>query len=127
MLYVNDFKWGIETSEILLPFAYPVAGEMTGNSQRKKLLNGILEGRLTSGPQYLMFHPAQESYLDFIRETFSTIAENFPPMQRTSIYIWWLRFERLLIFLRKDDSSKHDNKYTFLRLLFEHNIFLCNT
>lgn len=87
-----------------------MVGEMTGHNQRKELLNGILEGRLTSGPQYLTFHPAQESYLDFIREIFFTIAENLPSLQRTSIYVWWLRFERLLIFLQKDDLLKYDNK-----------------
>ncbi|XP_076642185.1 nuclear exosome regulator NRDE2 [Halictus rubicundus] len=115
MLSLNKFEWSVETSEVLLPFAYPAAGEMTGNNERRELLNGILEGGLTSGPQYLRFHPAQESYLDFIRDTFFTIAENLPAMQRTSIYIWWLRFERLLIFLRKDDSSKCDNKGKKLR------------
>ncbi|XP_076276586.1 nuclear exosome regulator NRDE2 isoform X2 [Lasioglossum baleicum] len=119
MLSLNKFEWSVETSEVLLPFAYPAAGEMTGNNERRELLNGILEGGLTSGPQYLRFHPAQESYLDFIRDTFSTIAENLPTIQRTSIYIWWLRFERLLIFLRKDDSSKcgggGDNKGKKLR------------
>nr|XP_033323573.1 nuclear exosome regulator NRDE2 isoform X1 [Megalopta genalis] len=115
MLCLNKFEWSTETSEVLLPFAYPVAGEMTGNNERRELLNGILEGGLTSGPQYLKFHPAQESYLDFIRDTFSTIAENLPPLQRTSIYIWWLRFERLLIFLRKDDSIKYDNKWKKLK------------
>lgn len=87
-----------------------MVGEMSGYSQRKELLNGILEGHLTSGPQYLMFHPAQESYLDFIREIFFTIAENLSSLQRTSIYVWWLRFERLLIFLQKDDILKYDNK-----------------
>ncbi|XP_017796520.1 PREDICTED: LOW QUALITY PROTEIN: protein NRDE2 homolog [Habropoda laboriosa] len=110
MLALEEFHWGIETSEVLLPFAYPMVGEMTGHEQRKALLNGILEGHLTSGPQYLMFHPAQESYLDFVREIFFTIAENLSSLQRTSIYVWWLRFERLLIFLQKDDPLKYDNK-----------------
>lgn len=110
MLGLEEFKWGIETSEVLLPFAYPMVGEMSGHQQRRELLSGILDGRLTSGPQYLMFHPAQESYLDFVREIFSTIAENLSSLQRTSIYVWWLRFERLLIFLQKGDSVKYDNK-----------------
>lgn len=109
-LTLEEFDWSVETSEMLLPFACPMVGEMSGYSQRKELLNGILEGHLTSGPQYLMFHPAQESYLDFIREIFFTIAENLPSLQRTSIYVWWLRFERLLIFLQKDDILKYDNK-----------------
>lgn len=110
MLTLQELDWGIETSEVLLPFAYPMVGEMTDHNQRKELLNGILEGRVTSGPQYLMFHPAQESYLDFIRDVFFTIAKNLPALQRTSLYVWWLRFERLLIFLQKDDPLKYDNK-----------------
>ncbi|KAF3419965.1 hypothetical protein E2986_02922 [Frieseomelitta varia] len=115
MLTLQELDWGIETSEVLLPFAYPMVGEMTDHNQRKKLLNGILEGRITSGPQYLMFHPAQESYLDFIRDVFFTIAKDLPPLQRTSLYVWWLKFERLLIFLQKDDPLKYDNKRKKLR------------
>ncbi|XP_076760470.1 nuclear exosome regulator NRDE2 [Xylocopa sonorina] len=115
MLTLEDFEWGVETSEVLLPFAYPMIGEMTGHNQRKELLNSVLEGRITSGPQYLMFHPAQESYLDFIRDIFFTVAENLSSLQRTSIYVWWLRFERLLIFLQRDDSLKYDNKRKKLR------------
>lgn len=114
-LTLKEFEWGIESSEVLLPFAYPSVATIAGHKQRRELLNGILEGRLTSGPQYLMFHPAQEPYLDFIREIFRTIAESLSPLQRTSIYIWWLRFERLLIFLQKDDHMKHDNKRKKLR------------
>ncbi|CAK9825779.1 Nuclear exosome regulator NRDE2 [Anthophora retusa] len=119
MLALEEFNWGIETSEVLLPFAYPMVGEMTNHEQRKELLNGILEGHLTSGPQYLMFHPAQESYLDFIREIFFTIAENLSSLQRTSIYVWWLRFERLLIFLQKDDPLKYDNKGKKLKTMLK--------
>ncbi|KAL6265282.1 hypothetical protein P5V15_002062 [Pogonomyrmex californicus] len=114
-LSLKDFHWGIESLEVLLPFMYPMVGEMAGHDQRKELLKDILEGRLTSGPQYLKFHPAQEPYLDFIRKIFHTIAENLPSLQRTSIYIWWLRLERLLVFLSKDEPLKHDNKGKKLR------------
>ena len=119
VLSLKEFQWGVESSEVLLPFAYPAVGEMTSHSERKELLTGILEGRLTSGPQYLTFHPAQESYLDFIREIFFTIAENLPPLQRTSIYIWWLRFERMLIFLHKDDPLKYDTKGKRLKTMLK--------
>ncbi|KAK1117880.1 hypothetical protein K0M31_015550 [Melipona bicolor] len=115
MLTLQELDWGIDTSEVLLPFAYPMVGEMIDHNQRKELLNGILEGRVTSGPQYLMFHPAQESYLDFIRDVFFTIAKDLPPLQRTSLYVWWLKFERLLIFFQKDDPLKYDNKRKKLR------------
>lgn len=87
-----------------------MVGEMVGHDKRKELLKGILEERLTSGPQYVKFHPAQEPYLDFVRKIFHTIAESLPSLQRTSIYVWWLRLERLLVFLSKDESLKHDNK-----------------
>ncbi|XP_068970972.1 nuclear exosome regulator NRDE2 [Bombus flavifrons] len=119
MLTLEELDWGVETLEVLLPFFYPMVGEMTGCNERRELLKGILEGRLTSGPQYLTFHPAQESYLDFIRDIFFTIAENLPPLQRTSIYVWWLRFERLLIFLQKDDLLKHDNKRKKLKTILK--------
>ncbi|KAG7198202.1 hypothetical protein KM043_005611 [Ampulex compressa] len=109
-LKLTECEWGVETSEILLPFVYPSVAQMAGKKKRRELLRGILEGHLTSGPQYLMFHPAQESYLDFIREVFRVIAENLPSSQRTSIYVWWLRFERLLVFLNRDESLKYDNK-----------------
>ncbi|KOX69727.1 hypothetical protein WN51_05011 [Melipona quadrifasciata] len=115
MLTLQELDWGIDTSEVLLPFAYPMVGEMIDHNQRKELLNGILEGRVTSGPQYLMFHPAQESYLDFIRDVFFTIAKDLLPLQRTSLYVWWLKFERLLIFFQKDDPLKYDNKRKKLR------------
>lgn len=107
---MKDFNWGVESLEVLLPFIYPMTGEMTGHNQRKELLKDIFEGRLTSGPQYLKFHPAQESYLDFVRKIFHTIAESLPSLQRTSIYVWWLRLERLLVSLNRDEPLKHDNK-----------------
>lgn len=109
-LGLKELTWSVDSSEVLFPFVYPMVGEMTGHNERKALIHGILEGRLTSGPQYLKFHPAQEPYLDFIRETFHTIADSLPSLERTSIYVWWLRFERLLVFLNKDESLKYDNK-----------------
>lgn len=86
-----------------------MSGEMAGHNQRKELLKGVLEGRLTSGPQYLQFHPAQEPYLDFVRKIFHTIAESLPSLQRTNIYVWWLRLERLVVSLNKDEP-KYTNK-----------------
>ncbi|XP_018351980.1 PREDICTED: protein NRDE2 homolog isoform X1 [Trachymyrmex septentrionalis] len=114
-LLLTNFQWGVESLEVLLPFMYPMVGEMAGHDQRKELLKDVLEGRLTSGPQYLKFHPAQEPYLDFVRKIFHTIAENLPLLQRTSIYVWWLRLERLLVSLGKDEPLKHDNKGKKLR------------
>jgi len=107
---LKDFYWGIESSEVLLPFMYPMVGEMAGHKQRKELLRSILEKHLTSGPQYLKFHPAQEPYLDFIRKIFHVIAESLPPLQRTSIYVWWLRLERLLVCFSKNEHLKHNNR-----------------
>ncbi|XP_066603817.1 nuclear exosome regulator NRDE2 [Prorops nasuta] len=105
-LGLKEFEWSLDSAEVLLPFAYPVVGEMADRDSRKELLEGILEGGLTSGPQYLRFHPAQEPYLEFIRNVFHVIADNLSGLERTSIYVWWLRFERMLLFLNPKDKGK---------------------
>lgn len=109
-LRLTEFEWDADSTEMLLPLAYPSVGILAGSKEKKNVIEGILEGHLTSGPQYLKFHPAQELYLDFIRDMFRTIAESFSPTQseRTSIYVWWLRFERLLASLNqnKDDHKR---------------------
>lgn len=114
-LLMEEVHWEVESLEVLLPFMCPMIGEMTAHEQRKEMLKDVLQGCLTSGPQYLKFHPAQEPYLDFVRKIFHTIAESLPSLQRTSIYVWWLRLERLLVFLSKDEPLKYDNKRKRLR------------
>ena len=116
---LKELNWIFDSSEVLLPLAYPCVGEMAGHFKRKSLVENVIEGQLTSGPQFLRFHPAQESYLDFLRSTFRVIAEALPSSQRTSIYVWWLRFERLLVYFGKDDPLKSDNRlatYFFLMI-----------
>lgn len=89
---------------------YPSVGQLAGHDQRNLLLRGLLAAGLTSGPQYLRYHPAQEPYLDFVRDTFRVIAENLSSDLRTSLYVWWLRFERMLVYLCKDEP-KSDSRY----------------
>lgn len=109
-LGLKDLNWIFDSLEVLLPFAYPCVGETAGFQKRKSLVEGLIQGQLTSGPQYLRFHPAQEPFLEFLRSTFRVIAEALPPLERTSIYIWWLRFERMLVYFGKDDPLKSDNR-----------------
>ena len=101
-------NWIFDSSEVLLTLSYPSVGEMAGHHKRKLLIESVIEGQITSGPQYIRFHPAQESYLDFVRTMFKVIAEALPPRQRTSIYVWWLRFERMLVYYGKEDPLKSD-------------------
>ncbi|XP_012264130.2 nuclear exosome regulator NRDE2 [Athalia rosae] len=111
-LKLTELSWDLDSVEMLLPLAYPLVGILGGSIEKKRVIEGILEGNLTSGPQYLKFHPAQEPYLDFVRDTFWAIAESFLPTQyeRTSIYVWWLRFERLLASLNRDKDDYRRKK-----------------
>ncbi|XP_012286452.1 protein NRDE2 homolog [Orussus abietinus] len=118
-LGLAELNWSADSSEVLLPLTYPEIGEMAGYKQRKALLEGVFEGGLTSGPQYLRFHPAQEPFLDFLRNTFRSVAEGLPNIQRTSIYVWWLRFERLLVHLNKDDPLKSDSRDKKLKTILK--------
>ncbi|XP_011500893.1 PREDICTED: protein NRDE2 homolog [Ceratosolen solmsi marchali] len=113
----KDFKlekdcWTIDSLECILPMIYSTVwiGAVDKYLSNKFMLTSLFEGELTSGPQFIKYHPAQELYLDFIRLIFSTISQKLPIIQRTSILIWWLRFERLLIFITKDEPLKEESK-----------------
>ncbi|XP_043280437.1 nuclear exosome regulator NRDE2 [Venturia canescens] len=119
-LGLEKCSWTIDSVEPLLPMFYPMVGELAGYRQRKLLLKGILAGGLTSGPQYLSFHPAQEPYLDFVRDTFRAIAESLSsPTERTSLYIWWLRFERMLVYLCEDEIKSENRRKKLKGILKE--------
>ncbi|XP_046490838.1 nuclear exosome regulator NRDE2 [Neodiprion pinetum] len=111
-LGLTQIEWDADSIEMLLPLVHPFVGILAGSEEKKKVMERILEDQLTSGPQYLKYHPAQEPYLDFVRDTFWAIAESFSATQyeRTSIYVWWLRFERLLASLNKNDKDDHRKK-----------------
>ncbi|XP_034937162.1 nuclear exosome regulator NRDE2 [Chelonus insularis] len=107
-LDMKAINWSFDSLEFLIPFIYPCAGEMAGYDKRIALSIGLLEGSITSGPQYIRYHPAQESYIDFIRNVFSTVAESLSSENRSSIYIWWLRFERMILSLIKNSTVRID-------------------
>ncbi|XP_057323070.1 nuclear exosome regulator NRDE2 [Microplitis mediator] len=121
-LGLDESNWTFESCESLIPMLYPCAGEMAGYHQRELLARGLLEAGLTSGPQYLRYHPARDAYLDFIRDAFRMIAESFGPdedLSRTSIYIWWLRFERMLLSMQKNDPVKTDKSVKKLKVILK--------
>lgn len=106
-LKMNELEWDSDSVEMLLPLAYPTVGMLPASEAKRKVISSVLDGSLTSGPQYLKHHPAQEPYLDFVRDAFSAIAESFTsPPERTGVYVWWLRFERLLVSLNEDKGKK---------------------
>ncbi|XP_014217013.1 protein NRDE2 homolog [Copidosoma floridanum] len=106
----EEHCWNIDSLEFVLPMIYSTiqvaAGEQSENclAGNRTLMRDLLEGKLTAGPQCLRYHPARASFLDLIRTVFGTAAQNLPDPQRTGVYVWWLRFERLLIFLAKHDT-----------------------
>ncbi|XP_032453855.1 nuclear exosome regulator NRDE2 [Nasonia vitripennis] len=111
-LELEDYSWCIDSLESVLPMIYSIIwkNELTSRLSDKSVIADLLEGKLISGPQYLKFHPAQESFLEFIRSVFHTVAEKLPPSQRTSILIWWLRLERLLVNIAKSDALCATNR-----------------
>ncbi|KAK0086972.1 hypothetical protein PV325_002063 [Microctonus aethiopoides] len=114
-LDMEDKNWTLDSIEPLAAIFYPCVGEIAGHKQRLLLSTGLFDGRLTSGPQYLRFHPAQEPYLDFIRNAFHIIAENLKSQDKIFINVWWLRFERMLIALQKNESLNNEKKFKKLR------------
>ncbi|OXU24060.1 hypothetical protein TSAR_010568 [Trichomalopsis sarcophagae] len=111
-LELEDYSWCIDSLESVLPMIYSIIwkNELTSRLSDKSVIADLLEGKLISGPQYMKFHPAQESFLEFIRSVFHTVAEKLPPSQRTSILIWWLRLERLLVNIAKSDALCATNR-----------------
>ena len=113
---IKDFQldhfWNVDSIEFLLPMIYSTIwiGKLNECFYSKNIVRDLLEGNLTSGPQFLKFHPSQELYLDFVRSIFHTVAEKLPAFQRTSILIWWLKFERMLVFLTKNDPLRGGNQ-----------------
>lgn len=101
----ND-NWSVETLEFILPMIKFIDLEGTPFVQQ------LLEGELTSGPQVLKFHPTQEVFMDFVRSVFQMVAESLTDRQRTGIYVWWMKFERLLVKVVKHDplGDKGRNK-----------------
>ncbi|CAD6201312.1 GSCOCG00000114001-RA-CDS [Cotesia congregata] len=115
-LGLDESNWTFESYESLIPILYPCSGEMAGHQQRELLTKGLFNAGLTSGPQYLRYHPARDAYLDFVRDVFRMIAESFgSDHQRTSFYVWWLRFERMLLWMQKNDAVKSDKSVKKLK------------
>lgn len=115
-LRFEECNWAIDSIESILPMIFPCAGgEMAGHEKRINMAKGLLDAGLTSGPQYLRYHPAQEFYIDFIRDGFFHIAESLPDDDKISIYIWWLRFERMLVYIQKDSNPKCDKGFKKLK------------
>ncbi|XP_011302659.1 protein NRDE2 homolog [Fopius arisanus] len=114
-LGMDQCNWGIDSAESLLPILFPCVGEVAGHQERICLLKGVIEGGITSGPQYLKFHPAQEGFVDFIRDAFKIIAEKLILEEKNQIYVWWLRFERSLVGVQKCQEIRNEKSIKKLK------------
>lgn len=109
---LDELFWSIDSLEFILPMIYSTVwiGETNSCLCNENVLKNLLEGNLTSGPQFLKFHPAQEIYLDFVRLVFKTIAHKLTGNEKISIFIWWLKFERMLVFITKNDPLREKSR-----------------
>ncbi|XP_058810895.1 nuclear exosome regulator NRDE2 [Phymastichus coffea] len=109
---LDKHNWIPDSLEFILPMIYPSIGvcDVDARFSNLNVVKELLEGKLSAGPPLLKYHPSQEFYFEFVRLVFNTIAQELPPLQRTSILVWWLRFERLLIYISKHDPLKEANR-----------------
>nr|CAD7451814.1 unnamed protein product [Timema tahoe] len=98
---LTKVTWGLDTIESLLP-AFTTFGTVDLGSV--DILKDITE--LTSGPQYLFEHLGQEHYLNFVINVFQACGESLKEPSQTAVFVWWLRFERLLISLDNQGRCK---------------------
>ncbi|KAF7993786.1 hypothetical protein HCN44_010393 [Aphidius gifuensis] len=118
-LKFEESYWCIDSVESILPMIYPCVGEISGHEKRCLMGKKLLESGITSGPQYLCYHPAQEFYIAFIRDVFFSIADNLSMNDKINIYIWWLRFERMLIVIQKNNNQNSDKGFKKLKSIIK--------
>lgn len=100
-LGLDYVPWSLDTVEMLLPVYYPT---LLTDTSKLKILNDIF--KLSVGPQYLKTHPGQAEYLEFLVTLMKRCGECLQTTESNAIFIWWLRFEKLLIVLDRDNKIK---------------------
>lgn len=104
-LGLDEEFWNIEILEYILPIIHSIAAQTSVAQKANSFVQELVHGQLTSGPQFLKFHPAQESVLDFPRTVFRKLAAELHNPERFSLLVWWIKFERLLISLVEHDPA----------------------
>jgi hypothetical protein len=99
-LGLDYVPWALDSIESLLPIFLPLYPIDLRND------NLIIDNRLSVGPQYLKVLPGQEEYLNFVLSTMKSCAECLTGDDRTATTVWWLRFQKLLIILEKENRFK---------------------
>ncbi|XP_014228043.1 protein NRDE2 homolog [Trichogramma pretiosum] len=119
--YIEDYIHSVDSLEFILPIIQPAVwvGEQDNHPCNNLIMTDLLRGELTSGPQFLKYHPTRELYLNFIRSVFHTVAEKLPSKKRVSILVWWLRLERLIVFVNKCDPMRESPKKNELKPLIK--------
>ena len=95
-LGLNYVPWSLDSIETILPIflrCYPI------NLDNEYLAD--YSQTLAVGPQYLKPFPAQEEYLEFVLKVMKNCGECLNGNDKLAVYVWWLRFQRMLITLDK--------------------------
>lgn len=100
-LGLDYVSWSVDSIEALLSVFVPLYPVDTTNENLLKDTN-----RLAVGPQYLKALPGQEEYLHFVLSVIENCAECLKNQDQISVYMWWFRFQRLLIILDNQGRFK---------------------
>lgn len=99
-LGLDYVPWAMDSLESLLPIflnMYPI--DLTNS-------NLILDSRFCMGPQYLKILPGQEEYLQFVLTIMKNCTDCLTNCDKIAATVWWLRFQRLLLVLDKQNRFK---------------------
>lgn len=99
-LGLDYVPWAMDSLESLIPIflnLYPI--DLTN-------LNFVLDSRFCMGPQYLKILPGQEEYLQFVLTIMKNCIDCLTGCDKIAATVWWLRFQRLLLILDKQNRFK---------------------
>ncbi|XP_044761103.1 nuclear exosome regulator NRDE2 [Coccinella septempunctata] len=94
-LGLDYVPWALDSIESVLPIFYPIYPVPLD------LGNYLADYQLSVGPQYLKVFPGQEEYLIFVLTVMQKCIDFLQGEDKTSLTVWWLRFQRLLIILNE--------------------------
>ncbi|KAF7282010.1 nuclear exosome regulator NRDE2 [Rhynchophorus ferrugineus] len=109
-LGLDYVSWSLDSIESLLPIyleLYPI------ESSNHNILEDMMG--FTAGPQYLKAIPGQMEYLKFVLSVMESCADRLQGNDQISVRIWWFRFQRLLIVLKRNGLFRGDFSEKTLR------------
>lgn len=105
-LGLDYVPWALDSIEPLLPIFFPLYPVDLTNK------NLVFDNRMCMGPQYLNVLPGQEEYLDFVLTIMKNCFDCLKEDDKIATTLWWLRFQKLLVVLDKQNRFKMPQNYS---------------